>query len=67
MFLLVTCGSLLGALLAAIIVPLNAGRYEYAFVVDGKRWIADPAASHVRDEFGGETSVLRLAGGDRAM
>lgn len=48
-------------------VPLRAGRYEYAFVVDGRRWVADPAAGAVRDEFGGETSVLRLAGGDRAM
>jgi Carbohydrate-binding module 48 (Isoamylase N-terminal domain) len=48
-------------------IPLHAGRYEYAFVVDGKRWVADPAASAVRDEFGGETSVLRLTGGDRVM
>lgn len=51
----------------SITVPLAPGRYEYAFVVDGKRWVADPAAKTVRDEFGGETSVLRLAGGDRAM
>lgn len=49
-------------------VPLSAGRYEYAFVVDGQRWIADPAGRSVKDEFGGETSVLRLAGtGDRSM
>jgi hypothetical protein len=49
-------------------VQLKPGRYEYAFVVDGERWVADPAARAVRDEFGGETSVLRLAGsGDRAM
>ncbi len=49
-------------------VQLKPGRYEYAFVVDGERWVADPAANAVRDEFGGETSVLRLAGStDRAM
>jgi hypothetical protein len=49
-------------------VQLKPGRYEYAFVVDGERWVADPAVNAVRDEFGGETSVLRLAGSaDRAM
>ena len=49
-------------------LPLAPGRYEYAFVVDGERWVADPSARSVQDEFGGETSVLRLAGsGDRAM
>lgn len=49
-------------------VPLAPGRYEYAFVVDGQRWVADPSARAVRDEFGGESSVLRLAGnGDRVM
>lgn len=52
----------------SLTLELRPGRYEYAFVVDGKRWVADPAASAVRDEFGGETSVLRLAGsGDRTM
>lgn len=49
-------------------LPLAPGRYEYAFVVDGERWVADPSARSVQDEFGGETSVLRLAGsGDRVM
>ena len=48
-------------------VPLAPGRYEYAFVVDGQQWVADPSARAVRDEFGGETSVLRLSAGDRAM
>jgi hypothetical protein len=51
----------------SLTLPLPAGRYEYAFVVDGERWVADPAASSVRDEFGGETSVLRLTGGPRTM
>lgn len=52
----------------SVTLPLAAGRYEYAFVVDGERWIADPHSRTVQDEFGGETSVLRLAGnGDRSM
>lgn len=51
----------------SLTLPLQAGRYEYAFIVDGERWVADPAASRVRDEFGGETSVLRLAGGQHMM
>lgn len=52
----------------SVTLPLAAGRYEYAFVVDGERWIADPQSHAVQDEFGGATSVLRLAGnGDRSM
>jgi len=49
-------------------VTLAPGRYEYAFVVDGQVWVADPSSRAVRDEFGGETSILRLASnGDRVM
>ena len=44
----------------SVALPLAAGRYEYAFVVDGRRWVADPAQPTMRDEFGGEHSVLRL-------
>ena len=44
----------------SVSLPLTAGRYEYAFVVDGKRWIADPSLPTAHDEFGGEHSVLRL-------
>lgn len=44
----------------SVSLPLPAGRYEYAFVVDGQRWVADPALPRMRDEFGGEHSVLRL-------
>lgn len=47
----------------SVSLPLAAGRYEYAFVVDGNRWVADPALPVVRDEFGGEHSVLRLGEG----
>ncbi|HEX6060086.1 MAG TPA: isoamylase early set domain-containing protein [Gemmatimonadaceae bacterium] len=40
-------------------VPLEPGRYTYAFVVDGTRWVPDDAAPRAPDdEFGGEKSVL---------
>ena len=44
-------------------VPLHAGRYEYAFVVqgaNGERWVADPLGTVVRDEFGTESSVVSV-------
>lgn len=41
-------------------VPLRAGRHEYAFVVDGEHWVADPSALRMRDEFGTESSVIRV-------
>jgi len=40
-------------------VPLESGRYEYMFVVDGERWIADPKALHYQDDgFGGKNAVI---------
>jgi hypothetical protein len=39
-------------------VPMGPGRHEYAYLVDGKRWILDPLATTKRDEFGTETSVV---------
>lgn len=44
----------------AVTLPLTAGRHEYAFVVDGQRWVADPFALETRDEFGQASSVLRV-------
>jgi len=41
-------------------VPLGAGRHEYAFIVDGKRWVADPYAATHRDEYDVESSVIRV-------
>jgi hypothetical protein len=44
-------------------VSLMPGRHEYAFVIDGTRWVADPAApAAVADEFGGESSVVTVGG-----
>lgn len=45
-----------------VTLPLAPGRHEYAFVVDGERWVADPFAAVTRDEFGQESSVLRVGG-----
>jgi hypothetical protein len=43
----------------ATTVALPAGRHEYAFLIDGVRWEADPnATSMVRDEFGVQSSVV---------
>ncbi|MEJ2721185.1 MAG: glycogen-binding domain-containing protein [bacterium] len=40
---------------------LPPGVYEYKFVIDGTRWIADPEnPEKVSDGFDGENSVLRV-------
>jgi hypothetical protein len=44
-------------------VPLSPGRHEYAFVVEdaqGERWVADPTSPTVNDEFGTESSTIRV-------
>lgn len=43
-------------------LSLPAGEHQYAFVVDGERWVPDPAAPAVDDGFGGgrRNSVLTL-------
>jgi hypothetical protein len=47
-----------------VTVPLAAGNYQYAFVVDGTTWMADPAASvALEDEFGTPSSILTIRGG----
>ena len=45
-------------------VPLASGRYRYVFVVDGRRFVADPAAPRAAgDDFGTPTSVVTVGGG----
>lgn len=42
-------------------VPLAPGRHQYAFVVDGARWVADPRAPRaVEDDFGTPSSVITI-------
>jgi hypothetical protein len=45
-----------------ITLPLPPGRHQYAFLVDGERWVIDPTAIIVNDDFGTETSVVTVNG-----
>jgi len=49
-------------------VTLAPGQHQYAFVVDGERWVPDPAAPAVDDGFGRRNSVVAIAApGGRAL
>ena len=42
-------------------VAIPRGTYAYAFLVDGKKWIADPTADRVIDDgFGNKNSLMNL-------
>lgn len=42
-------------------IPVRSGTHEYAFVLDGARWVADPAApQHVDDGFGQTNARLEI-------
>lgn len=43
-----------------ITLPLPPGVHDYAFIVDGQRWMADPYAPAVHDGFGGTNSRIAL-------
>jgi len=47
-----------------VVVPLDPGVHDYAFVVDGERWVPDPAAPSVNDGFGGVNSRLAVLSPD---
>lgn len=49
-----------------ITVPLPAGQHEYAFVVDGRRWMPDPAAPTVDDGLGHRNSVMAVGSAGEA-
>ncbi|HEX4628029.1 MAG TPA: isoamylase early set domain-containing protein [Gemmatimonadales bacterium] len=50
-----------GSAVWTTVVPLAPGRYRYAFLADGSRWLADPAAPLARDdEFGPPSSVVTV-------
>lgn len=44
----------------SVLVPLRPGVHDYAFVVDGRRWMPDPHAPQVDDSFGGTNSRISL-------
>ena len=47
----------------SVVVPLEPGRHVYAFVVDGKQWIADAAAPRApENEFGTPNSIIMVGG-----
>lgn len=50
----------------SVSIPLAPGRHEYAFIVNGKHWVADPLSPDNRDDFGTESSVLMLAASNDA-
>lgn len=41
-------------------LALPIGQHQYAFVVDGERWVADPAAPGVSDGFGRRNSLVAV-------
>jgi hypothetical protein len=46
----------------AVTIPLEPGRYEYMYVVDGQQWIADPFAVEQNDDgFGSRNAVLEVS------
>ena|SRR5438045_1744656 len=45
----------------SISIRLAPGRHEYAFMVDGNRWVADPFGDAVNDEFDTKSSAIQLA------
>lgn len=41
-----------------VTLPLPPGQHTYSFVIDGQRWLPDPAAPAVDDGFGHRNSVM---------
>ena len=51
-----------------VTLPLAPGVHDYAFVIDGQRWVTDPYATAVQDGFGGSNSRITLvAASDRRL
>ncbi len=44
----------------AVSIPLQPGRHEYAFIVNGSRWIADPLAPRTTDDFGTVSAIFNV-------
>jgi hypothetical protein len=41
-------------------LPVPRGRHEYAFIVNGTRWVADPFAARNTDDFNTESSIIAV-------
>src|SRR6266581_1252572 len=55
-----------GVWATTLAVPI--GQHQYAFIVDGERWVADPRAPAVDDGFGRRNSVVAvIAQGARTL
>lgn len=44
----------------ATVLPLEPGRYQFTFIVDGERWVPDPVRPRAPDDFGEPTSVVTV-------
>lgn len=44
----------------AVVVAVEPGIHEYAFVIDGRRWVPDPRGERVEDGFGGANSRVAV-------
>lgn len=44
----------------SVSLPLGRGEHEYAFIVDGQRWVADPGARTIAGEFDTPSSVVAV-------
>lgn len=53
-----------GAGVWTIVVPLRPGVHDYSFIVDGEKWIPDPAAPAMADGFGGMNSRIAVLASD---
>jgi len=49
-----------------VTLPLPRGVYDYAFVIDGQRWVVDPYAQAVDDGFGGTNSRIAILPPDQS-
>jgi len=43
-----------------IVIPLEPGVHDYSFVIDGEKWVPDPAAPARADGFGGVNSRIAV-------
>lgn len=44
----------------SVSLPLERGEHEYAFIIDGQRWVADPAAPTITGEFDTPSSIVAV-------